>query len=259
MRAKQELLPFQVESGPKRRVQGGESTTDVVLSAYTANNADVFPYILELHVPDGARIADVTYGNGVFWRNVDTEKYDFHPSDIASGIDCRSLPYEDCSLDVLVLDPPYMEGFFRRQNDHKAGGGTHSAFRSYYSNGDEMPVGPKWHAAVTDLYFKAGDEAFRVLKKDGVLIVKCQDEVSANRQWLTHVEIIQEYEKKGFYTKDLFVVMRTNKPGISRLKQQVHARKNHSYFLVFIKHGKGVGQARKRSRAKSSSKGKGSA
>jgi hypothetical protein len=29
--------------------------------------------------------------------------------------------------------------------------------------------------------------------------------------------------------------MRTNKPGVSRLLRQVHARKNHSYFLVFRK------------------------
>jgi hypothetical protein len=73
------------------------------------------------------------------------------------------------------------------------------------------------------------------LKDNGVFIVKCQDEVSANRQRLTHIEIINEYENFGFYTKDLFVVVRTNKPGISRLKKQRHARKNHSYFVVFIK------------------------
>ena len=71
------------------------------------------------------------------------------------------------------------------------------------------------------------------------MIVKCQDEVSANRQWLTHVEIINHYEQLGFYTKDLFIVVRQNKAGISRLKKQVHARKNHSYFLVFVKIPKG--------------------
>ncbi len=43
----------------------------------------------------------------------------------------------------------------------------------------------------------------------------------------------------GFYTKDLFVVMRQNKVCVARLKKQVHARKNHSYFLVFIKAPKG--------------------
>lgn len=220
---------------PKKRVQGGVATTDVAVSAYVGTNADVFPFILDLHVPPGCTVADVTYGKGVFWRNVPPDRYVVLASDIADGKDCRKLPYDAKSIDCEVLDPPYMEGFFRRSNSHKAGSGTHVAFRDAYSNGDEEVGGPKWHDAVLDLYFKAGREAHRVLKDNGVFIVKCQDEVSANRQRLTHIEIINEYEKVGFYTKDLFIVVRTNKPGVSRLKKQVHARKNHSYFVVFIK------------------------
>ncbi len=136
----------------------------------------------------------------------------------------------------MVLDPPYMEGLYRSAKDHMAGSGTHSTFRHAYSNGKETSEpGPKWHNAVVDMYVKAGKEAYRVLRKDGILIVKCQDEVSANKQRLTHVEIITAYESMGFYTKDLFVLMRTNKAGVTRLKKQEHARKNHSYFLVFQK------------------------
>lgn len=233
-----QLVPF--EPGPiNKRTQGGVSTTDVVMSAFTGGNADIFPQILDLHVSDGAKVADVTYGTGVFWKNVDLSRYELIPTDIATGIDCRVLPYASESLDALILDPPYMEGLLRSNKNHKAGGGAYSAFREYYSNGDEVSTGPKWHAAVSDLYYKAGAEAFRVLKDSGVMIVKCQDEVSANRQWLTHVEIINHYESLGFYTKDLFVVVRLNKAGVSRLKKQVHARKNHSYFLVFVKVQKG--------------------
>ncbi len=129
-----------------------------------------------------------------------------------------------------------MEGLFRKAKDQMAGSGSHAAFRGRYSNGLAVEEGgPKYHDAVLDLYFRAGGEAYRVLKPDGILIVKCQDEVSANKQRLTHVEIINRFESIGFYTKDLFVVVRTNRPNVSRLKQQVHARKNHSYFLVFVK------------------------
>lgn len=225
----------------KKRKQGGEATSDLIMSAYLAGNADVFPEILELHVPKGSIIADVTWGKGVFWRNIPDGKYKLLATDISTGVDCRNLPYEKNSIDCVVLDPPYMEGFYRKENSHKAGSGTHSAFSNAYSNGDEVNddtenVGTKkWHAAVTDIYYKAGSEAYRVLRKNGILIVKCQDEVSAGKQWLTHVEIINEYEKNGYYTKDLFIVMRMNKPSVSRLKKQVHARKNHSYFLVFTK------------------------
>lgn len=236
------ILPSNTEGEPaKKRKQGGESTSNLVMSAYLGGNADVFPEILKLHVPQGSIVADVTWGKGVFWRNVPDGSYKILATDISTGVDCRKLPYKSGSIDCVVLDPPYMEGFYRKEGSLKAGSGTHSAFSNAYSNGDEINgdtenVGTKkWHAAITDMYFKAGNEAYRVLRKDGVLIVKCQDEVSASKQWLTHVEIINEYEKNGYYSKDLFVVMRTNKPSISRLKKQVHARKNHSYFLVFVK------------------------
>ena len=223
------------ESRAGRRIQGGVSTSDVIMSAHVGGNADVFAQILRLHVPEGAVVADVTWGKGVFWRRVRDGLYDVKATDISMGVDCRELPYSAGEIDCVVLDPPYMEGFFRDQSSQKAGGGSYSAFREHYSNGDERPGRAKWHAAVTELYRDAGLEAYRVLRTDGVLIVKCQDEVSANRQWLTHVEIINDYQDMGFYTKDLFVVVRSNRPAITRLKKQVHARKNHSYFLVFTK------------------------
>lgn len=232
-----------------KRVASGVPSTDLVLSAYVGDNAEVFPEVLKLHVPEGSTIADVTFGRGAFWKRVPAGKYKVLASDLTAkgndgkfefqkvtdGVDCRDLPYGDESVDCVVLDPPYMEGLFRKDTGHLAGGGTHAAFREHYSNGQATTDGPKWHDAVVQLYCRAGVEAYRVLKKGGVFIVKCQDEVSANKQRLTHVEIITAYESLGLYTKDLFVVMRTNKPGVSRLKKQEHARKSHSYFLVFQK------------------------
>ena len=229
-----------------RRRPRGSATTDLVVSAHVGTNAEIFPRILDLHVDPGARIADVTFGKGVFWKQVDTSRYSLHPSDISTGVDCRDLPYASESLDAVVFDPPYMEGFFRQNGTTKAGAGSHGAFRQHYSGGDETPKreGGRWHAAVLDLYVDGGREAWRVLKPRGTLIVKCQDEVSANRQNLTHVEIINEYADLGYYCKDLFVVVRPNRPGVSRMIRQVHARKNHSYFLLFVKVSGEVSRAR---------------
>ena len=238
-----------------KRTAGGIATTDLVFSAHLGNNANVFAQIMGLHVPLGAVVADVTYGQGAFWRDIAPDAYTVLASDIdakadgipghmvgkiQSRVDCRNLPYDNDAVDCVVLDPPYMEGLFRKSEDHLAGSGTHASFRKAYSNGkateeSDAQNAPKWHDAVLDLYVRAGREAYRVLKPKGMLIVKCQDEVSANKQRLTHVEIITGYESLGFYTKDLFVVVRTNKAGVSRLKKQEHARKNHSYFLIFQK------------------------
>ena len=223
----------------RSRVQGGIATSDVVCSSFVGGNSEIFPSILDLHVPDGSKIADVTYGKGVFWRNVDLSRYQFFPSDLQNGIDARALPYESESFDAIVFDPPYMEGFYRREQEHLAGDGSHSAFYQYYSNlpaEDRQEL--KYHDRVVDIYMLSAIEALRVLKKGGTYIVKCQDEVSANRQKLTHVELIYGLEGLGFYCKDLFVITRVNAPGVSRLLKQEHARKNHSYFLVFKKAGK---------------------
>lgn len=228
----------QIVNTSKKHAPNGETTSDLIFSAYIGNNADIFPKILELHVPRGLTIADVTYGKGIFWKNVPDEYYNLLPSDIDDGIDCRNLPYQNCSIDCVVLDPPYMEGLYRRQGTELAGSGTHARFRSTYSNGEYTNAAagaPKYHKAVFAFYLDAGKEAFRVLKRFGILIVKCQDETSANTQNLTHVELINAYKSLGFYAKDLFVVVRSGKPSVSRLLKQKHARKNHSYFLVFVK------------------------
>ena len=214
----------------KRRVQNGEATNDLVFSASTDGNDRVFPRVLDLYVCPGSVVADVTYGKGVFWRRVPRDKYKLLPTDIQSGIDCRNLPYDDGKIDCVVFDPPYM---------HSPGGTAHEVhtpFEDHYRNNRTgNRTSSKYHEAVLDLYRDGGREAHRVLRERGVLIVKCQDEVCSNRQRFTHVEIMQIYEKIGFVSEDLFVVMRNNRPGVSRAVRQVHARKNHSYFLVFWK------------------------
>ena len=221
----------EVPSRSKRRVvQNGNPTNDLVFSAYVSGNDNMFPQILSLYVADDSVVADVTYGEGVFWRNVPEDRYTVLGTDIQTGTDCRELPYADCKIDCVVLDPPYM---------HTPGGSAHTvhaAFeRHYRNNGTGNKTKKKYHEAVLSLYEDAGKEACRVLRDRGVLIVKCQDEVCSNRQRFTHVEIMQAYEQLGLIAEDLFVVVRQNRPGVSRTVRQVHARKNHSYFLVFWK------------------------
>jgi len=220
-----------IKTKPKKtnRIARGLATNELVFSAYQGTNDEVFPHVLALHVPKGSIVADVTYGKGVFWKSIDTTAYDLRATDLATGIDCRQLPYSDKIIDCVVFDPPYM---------HTPGGTAHQNhqnYENYYYNNAISHSSKKYHEAVLDLYFEGSKEAFRVLKPGGVLIIKCQDEVCANRQRLTHVEIINELSRIGFTVVDLFVVVRNNKPGVSRILKQVHARKNHSYFLVLQK------------------------
>jgi DNA modification methylase len=217
------------ERRPKRKSPDGIATNDLIFSAYHGSNDEVFPLILDLYIKAGSKVADITYGKGVFWKKIPPTKYRLIASDLINGVDCRKLPYKANSLDCVVFDPPYM---------HTPGGTAHNGhqnYEQYYGNNRSSNEKHKYHEAVLDLYFKTGKEAERVLRDGGFFIVKCQDEVCANRQRLTHVEIINEYAKYGFVAEDLFVVVRRNNPGMSRVKRQAHARKNHSYFLVFWK------------------------
>ena len=211
-----------------RKSPDGVATNDLIFSAATGSSDEIFPNILSLYVAPQSVIADVTYGKGVFWRKVPAGIFNLRPTDIATGTDCRSLPYGDGTIDCVVFDPPYM---------HTPGGTAHvnhQNYETYYQN-NQSNSDKKYHEAVLDLYFTAAQEALRVLRSGGIYIVKCQDEVCANLQRLTHVEIINELSAYGFIPEDLFVAVRKGKPGVSRILRQVHARKNHSYFLVFRK------------------------
>ncbi len=211
------------------RVARGIATNELVHSAHMGTNDEVFPQILDLYVPASSTVADVTFGTGVFWKRVNRSRYTLYGTDLKQGVDARALPYPSGTIDAVIFDPPYM---------HTPGGTAHNGhqnFERYYNNNGIFHTVKKYHEAVLDLYFSAAREAARVLRDKGIYIVKCQDEVCANKQRLTHVEIINELANHGFVPEDLFVVVRRNKPGVSRVLKQVHARKNHSYFLVFRK------------------------
>ena len=78
------LQEADVTSG--KRSQGGITTTDVIVSAYVGGNAEVFPQLLALHVPPGSTIADVTWGKGVFWKNVPEGRYKVLATDLKTGV-----------------------------------------------------------------------------------------------------------------------------------------------------------------------------
>lgn len=221
------------------KVEKGER----IFTTYIGDSSKVFPKILDLHVQKGSRILDATHGKGIFWKDVEESKYDLVKSDIESdkspygeSVDCRNLPFDKNSFDVVVLDPPHIEGFYRKNETQLPGTGSYSAFRESYSNGKKIEASGKYHKRVLNMYFEAGKEAHRVLKEKGLLIVKMVDEVCANRQELTHIQVTNYYEDEiGFYTKDLFIQVRNTKPSVNNMKNQIHARKNHSFYMVYQK------------------------
>ncbi len=195
-----------------------------VFTAIYGDNAKLMQQVAALYFQPGYRIADVTFGKGVFWRNIDTGQYDFHPSDLktcpTAAFNFCNLPYEGSSFDVVVLDPPYV---------HDPG---RLYFEGRYRNG-ETTKGLR-HADLLGLYAEGMEEGKRILKPGGLLLVKCKDEIESGRQRWSHIEIYEIGRRLGLMDQDLFVLTPPQAPPVQCVDQQ-HARKNHSYLWIFKK------------------------
>lgn len=191
------------------------SRAATITTAYLGMNRHLVPKILALYVPRGSVVADVTYGKGAFWKDVDLSLYRFLPSDLAEGTDFRQLPYRDGEIDCLVIDPPYMHG----------GATVKTSINNCYRNRNNS------HESIIRLYAAGFLEAARVLRKDGIIVVKCQDEIEGGRQRLSHCEIIRLLEILGFVIVDLFVLVQRSVPTMRHAYQR-SARKNHSYAIL---------------------------
>lgn len=135
--------------------------------------------------------------------------------------DFRSVPLADASLDAAIFDPPYVTrmGFKRRSKENPSGSNQKSAFGL-----DDN--GPKNEREIDALYAAGTAEARPILKRGGILILKTMD----TQRW-RHVELAN---LPGFRLIDLLVVVTKGLPP-GKPYPQKHARKNHSYFMVFRK------------------------
>jgi len=192
-----------------------------VYTSHIGNNADLILDVCSLYLNPGDKVADVTYGRGVFWRNVDLRTIDFHPSD---KLTCKStpydfchLPYEDQSFDIVVFDPPYVHNPGAMMVDAR------------YRNAETTRG--MYHDDIIELYRLGMTEARRILKVGGLLWVKCKDEVESSVQRWSHIEIALMAWRLNLYALDLFVLTQNSKPVIQH--NQKHARKNHSFLWIF--------------------------
>ncbi len=197
----------------------------MIYTARAENNNGFFRDILNLYVPEGTSVADLTWGRGKFWEGIDRSKYNLIRLDKHTSCDVRAdfraVPLADETQDTVVFDPPYVTrmGFKRRSKENPNGSNQKSAFGL-----DES--GPRNERELDALYAAGTAEARRILKRGGILILKTMD----TERW-RHVELAH---LPGFKLIDLLVVITKGKPP-GKPYAQKRARKNHSYFMVFRK------------------------
>ena len=89
-----------------------------------------------------------------------------------------------------------------------------------------------------DEIYKANDEmlkrSYRLLKEQGLLVVKTMDICHGNKQiWISDY-VIKKAEELGLELIEKFILL-SNLRLFARTRQQKVARKYHSYFFVFRK------------------------
>lgn len=180
-----------------------------------------------LYLKRGDRVADVTFGRGVFWQKVNLADYVFYRSDKitcpGSPYDFRRLPYKDNFLNAVAFDPPYChhaDSLMVEANYNNAA--TTSRF---------------YHSQILQVYRQGMTEAHRVLKPGGLLWVKCADEIETSRQRRGHIDVYNIAMELGFQDQDLFILMRPHAP-VVQFKSQRHSRKNCSFLWIFKKPGR---------------------
>jgi len=195
-----------------------------MIKTVAMNQHDIIRDIQILYAPDGFEL-DPTYSKGNFYKPEDISeprlKYDLFPkTDETIKSSAESLPLEDKSIESIMFDPPFIAGHTKA----KPTGIIGKRFHGFRYVSDLW----KW-------YDECLTEFFRILKKGGILTFKCQDTVSSGKNWFSHCYIMNQAVKKGFYPKDLFVLVAKNRIIGHNHKNQKHARKYHSYFWVFEK------------------------
>lgn len=199
-------------------------TNDTIIKSVSYSQTEILQWIMALYCPNGFDL-DPTYSKGNFYKNIVEPKYKFDISPgpgIAAG-DVRFLPIKSETLESAIFDPPFL-GAVPVQKSKGRSNIIKRRFGAY-----------KGFDALWSMYRGAMSEFFRVLKNNGVLVVKCQDGVNDHKQYLSHVEIINTGLQLGFYPKDLFVLLAKSVIIGGNHHRQEHSRKAHSYFLVFQK------------------------
>ena len=130
-----------------------------------------------------------------------------------------------------MFDPPFLATTGKSlENDDNNNNAINKRFGVYPSEKE-----------LHKFYIDSLNESYRILKDRGILIFKCQDKISSGKQYLSHVFIINEAVRIGFYPKDLFILLAKSRLVADwQVQNQKNARKYHSYFIVFEKCNKKI-------------------
>lgn len=173
------------------------------------------------------RILDATVNAGRFWigstrpvTGIDIDPR--HRPDIVA--DNAAMPFAAESFDVVVYDPPHIpnQGKDRNKDFNKRFGLV-------------LKASPQQGYNFSHLFPPFVKEAYRVLRRNGVLFCKIADYVHGHRFQWAHVELLHAAVTAGFTACDCIIKVRKSPITDPRWKHAHHARRHHCYWLIFRK------------------------
>jgi hypothetical protein len=175
-------------------------------------------------------ILDATVNKGRFWIG---SKYPIIGLDITSRYcpsvvgDNMQMPFKSESLDVVVYDPPHIPN---QGQDHQ---------KDFQDRFGLVLKSPKENGYnFNHLYGPFTQEAYRVLKPEGVLFCKITDYIHHHRYQWAHMMLINAARDNGFVACDCIVKIRKGPIKDPRWKVAHHSRRHHCYWLIFRKSNK---------------------
>ncbi|GEM_PF-599007 len=203
------------------------SSSKRIIKSVSNNQTEILANILRLYIPKRIFDCDLTASILGFYKNgipLPEYLYDKFPQlpDIKPLDEIETL--SNNAFDSIIADLPFICSGKDNYINEPETNIIHKRFNSFKNRED---------------LFSANDyiinQAFRLLRKNGILCMKTMDTVSGGRQiWTSHY-IISKCMEKGFELVDTFILIAKSKPLSGKIKTQIHARKYHSYFFVFRK------------------------
>lgn len=200
-------------------------------SVWEGEDADLLEKMLQFYPRfEPEMVLDATANSKRFWRDstrpvvgMDIELR-YRPEVLGTSL---CLPIKSDVFDVVVYDPPHIPNQGKdNQKDFgvRFGLGSKSSSKTNYNFSHTFPP--------------FVEEAFRVLKHEGILFCKITDYVHNHRFQWAHIDLIQAATDAGFHACDCIIKVRKGPIIDNRWKIAHHARKQHCYWLVFRKSGK---------------------
>ena len=218
-----------------------------VIKSVNYNQHAIIRDIMDLHNEGKPFECDITYSIGNFYGKfkektpegekefeIPQPKYKFDVDPQVEG--CEKLdpwgawPLEDNSIESVIIDLPFVIGprdCPSMYNGKKGSNVIGKRFSSYY------PV-----AELLSSYKHHIEEAYRVLKEDGICAFKCQDTTTGGKELRTTFWSWLCASSVGFEVLDKFTLVAKQRLISGKVKNQQHARKYDSVFFVFKKNSK---------------------